>query len=63
MINFPNKMKAFEIAVLSALRAAQLRRGCTPRVPSAGKHTMTALREVAAGLIVRSGEAINDDES
>ena len=42
----------FEFVKLSALRAAQLMRGCTPRVPACGKRTTTARHEVAAGMIV-----------
>jgi DNA-directed RNA polymerase subunit K/omega len=49
-------MNVFEFAVLSGLRVAQLTRGCIPRVvvPSL-KVTVTAQREVAEGLVVRSG--------
>jgi hypothetical protein len=32
MVKRPDGMNAFEFVVLSALRAAQLQRGCTPRV-------------------------------
>ena len=45
---------SFEIVVLSALRAAQLVRGCTPRVPASSKVAVTARREVEAGKVVRS---------
>ena len=47
-------MNAFEFAVVAGLRAAQLARGCTPRVPPAEKVTVTAQLEVAAGKIVSS---------
>jgi DNA-directed RNA polymerase subunit K/omega len=40
-------MNAFEFVVLSALRAAQLQRGCTPRVDQSPKLAVTAQREVA----------------
>lgn len=43
---------AFEFAVLSSLRVAQLIRGCSPRVASTHKHIMTAQMEVAAGTVV-----------
>jgi DNA-directed RNA polymerase subunit K/omega len=43
----------FEFAVLAGLRAAQLARGCTPRVTGDHKLTVTARREVAAGKVVR----------
>lgn len=42
---------AFEFSRVSALRAAQLMRGSTPRVAPATKHTVTARHEVAAGLV------------
>jgi len=48
---------AFEFAVLAGLRAAQLARGCTPRVPCAEKVTVTAQMEVAAGKVVRDQTA------
>ena len=32
MVKRPDGMNVFEFAVLSGLRAAQLHRGCTPRV-------------------------------
>jgi DNA-directed RNA polymerase subunit K/omega len=44
---------AFEFAVLAGLRAAQLARGCTPRVAGAEKLTVIAQMEVAAGKVVR----------
>jgi DNA-directed RNA polymerase subunit K/omega len=44
-------MGAFEFVAVSALRAAQLMRGCSPRVD--GDHTtaVLALREVAEGKV------------
>jgi DNA-directed RNA polymerase subunit K/omega len=44
---------AFEFVVVSALRAGQLIRGCTPRVPASDKVTVTARHEVAAGKVRR----------
>jgi hypothetical protein len=41
----------FEFVKLSALRTAQLMRGCTPRVPAGGKMTTTAQLEVAGGKV------------
>jgi DNA-directed RNA polymerase subunit K/omega len=41
----------FEFVKLSALRAAQLMRGCTPRVNGCRKLTTTAQREVAEGKV------------
>ena len=45
---------AFEFSKLSALRTAQLMRGCSPRVPAGHKMTSTAQREVAAGKVCGS---------
>ena len=41
----------FEFVKVSALRAAQLMRGCTPRVHLSHRHTITAQQEVAAGKV------------
>ena len=46
------EMGRFEFARLSALRAAQLMRGCTPKVVASPKRTSTALREVAEGKVL-----------
>ena len=40
-------MNAFEFVVVSGLRAAQLHRGCTPRVEQSPKVAVTAQHEVA----------------
>jgi len=40
-------MNAFEFVVLSGLRAAQLQRGCVPRVEQSPKIAVTAQQEVA----------------
>jgi DNA-directed RNA polymerase subunit K/omega len=40
-------MNAFEFVVLSGLRAAQLQRGCLPRVEQSPKIAVTAQQEVA----------------
>ena len=53
MVKRPVEINAFEFAVLSSLRAAQLMRGCTPRVASTQKMIMTAQLEVAAGKVAR----------
>jgi len=42
MVKRPDGMNAFEFAVLSGLRATQLYRGCTPRVPPSEKVAVTA---------------------
>ena len=44
----------FEFVRIASLRAAQLMRGCTPRVPVGRKNTTTAQREVADGKVVSS---------
>ena len=53
MIKRPAGMNAFEFSVLSGLRAAQLHRGCTPRVPKSHKIAVTAQHEVAELKVVR----------
>jgi hypothetical protein len=55
----PDSVGAFEFVILSSLRAAQLMRGCTPKVEGAHKMTTTAQWEVAAGMIsnVSNGSA------
>jgi DNA-directed RNA polymerase subunit K/omega len=54
MVKRPDGMNAFEFSVLSGLRAAQLSRGCTPRVIRSAKLAVTAQNEVAQRLVVRS---------
>jgi hypothetical protein len=51
----PSHIGAFEFVVLSSLRAAQLMRGCLPRIPTDHKHAVTAQREIAAGVVVGDG--------
>jgi DNA-directed RNA polymerase subunit K/omega len=53
VVQRPSRFNAIEFAVLSGLRAAQLARGCTPRVICAEKVTVTAQMEIAEGKIVR----------
>ena len=54
MIRRPAGSNPFEFAVVSGLRAAQLMRGCIPRVArSTEKVITTAQMEVAAGLVAR----------
>ena len=52
MVKRPDNMNVFEFVVVSALRAAQLQRGCTPRVEPAAKLAMTAQQEVAERKVV-----------
>jgi DNA-directed RNA polymerase subunit K/omega len=47
----PDGMGKFQFVVLSALRAAQLKRGCTARIDGDHKATVTAQFEVAAGKV------------
>lgn len=51
MIRPPDQMGAFQFVAIAALRAAQLTRGCRPRVD--GDHTTAvfAQREVAEGKV------------
>jgi hypothetical protein len=53
MVNRPQEMSPFEFIAIATLRAAQLVRGCGPRVPSGHKFTTTAQLEVIAGLILK----------
>jgi len=57
MVRRPDGLNAFEFAVVAGLRAAQLQRGCTPRVPPSEKVAVTAQHEVAERQIVRSADA------
>ena len=60
MIRPPHDMGAFEFVALASLRAAQLTRGCRPRVD--GQHTTAvfAQREVAEGKVTSTVNAIVD---
>lgn len=53
MVRRPESYNPFEFVVVASLRAAQLMRGCTPRVDVVGKHITTAQTEVAEGLVTR----------
>jgi DNA-directed RNA polymerase subunit K/omega len=57
MVKCTDGMNAFEFAVLSGLRATQLYRGCTPRVPPSEKVAVTAQHEVAERHVVASAPA------
>ena len=54
MVQRPPGFNQFEFVVLSGLRAAQLMRGCTPRVVRAHKVITTAQMEVAEWKVVRA---------
>lgn len=54
MVKRPEGFNQFEFVVVSGLRAAQLTRGCTPRVSAIGhKSIVTAQMEVAAYKVSR----------
>lgn len=53
VVTRPSGTNAFEFVVVSALRAAQLMKGCTPLVPPGYKHIVTAQLEVAAGKVAK----------
>jgi DNA-directed RNA polymerase subunit K/omega len=53
MVQRPVEISAFEFAVLAGLRAAQLARGCTPRVISSSKLIIIAQLEVAERKVIR----------
>jgi DNA-directed RNA polymerase subunit K/omega len=61
MVKRPDGMNAFEFSVLAGLRAAQLARGCTPRVDGGVKVTVTAQQEIAARKVVAAQPVIADD--
>jgi DNA-directed RNA polymerase subunit K/omega len=52
MVKRPVGMNTFEFVVLSALRAAQLQRGCLPLVEPSPKKAVTAQHEVADGKVL-----------
>jgi DNA-directed RNA polymerase subunit K/omega len=54
MIHRPEDVPVFEFVVLAGLRAAQLMRGCLPRVEGGHKHIVTAQLEVATGKVGRA---------
>jgi hypothetical protein len=47
MVKRPDDMNAFEFAVASGLRVAQLHRDCTPLVEQSRKVAVTAQQEIA----------------
>ena len=57
MVKRPDGMSAFEFSVLAGLRAAQLNRGCTPRVFGREKLAVIAQCEIAEFKVVRSANA------
>jgi DNA-directed RNA polymerase subunit K/omega len=51
MIRPPNQMGTFQFVVIAALRAAQLTRGCRPRVDGDHSTAVFAQMEVAEGKV------------
>ena len=51
MIHRSSESNAFELVRVAALRAAQLMRGCRPRVTASHKAILTAQLEVLAGKV------------
>ena len=58
MVHPPAEMSSFEFVVLCGLRAAQLVRGCSPRVQGDHKRITIAQLEVASGKIVRAAPIV-----
>jgi hypothetical protein len=54
VIQRPAEFSAFEFVVLSGLRAAQLQRGCTPRIGGTQKLITTAQMEIAQRKVISS---------
>jgi len=53
VIQRPDGVGAFQFVILSTLRAAQLIRGCRPRVDGMHKATVTAQIEVSEGKVTQ----------
>jgi DNA-directed RNA polymerase subunit K/omega len=51
VIHRPTHIGAFQFVVVASLRAAQLTRGCVPKVTGLHKVTVTAQLEVSEGQI------------
>ena len=64
MINRPDGIGVFEFAVLASLRAAQLCRGCVPRIDGDHPVAVTAQLEVACGAVshVPTAPAVDTSE-
>jgi hypothetical protein len=57
LINRPDGIGAFKFAVLASLRAAQLCRGCMPRIEGVHCVAVTAQMEVAGGTVAQDPAA------
>jgi len=53
VIQRPSGVGAFQFVVLASLRAAQLVRGCRPKVDGLHKVTVIAQLEVSAGIVTQ----------
>jgi DNA-directed RNA polymerase subunit K/omega len=51
MVHLPPETNVFEFVRVAALRAAQLMRGCRPRVTASHRPSITAQLEIAAGKV------------
>lgn len=60
MIRRPPGVGAFEFVVMSSQRAAQLMRGCRPKIETIHKNTITAQLEVAQGSISPQAGSASD---
>jgi DNA-directed RNA polymerase subunit K/omega len=60
MIQPPPGMSAFQFVTLASLRAAQLQRGCLPRVDGDGTHKATVIAqvEVAEGRVTQRSNVV-----
>ncbi len=63
MINRPDGIGAFKFAVLASLRAAQLCRGCLPRIEGEHCVAVTAQMEVAGGAVSADDMAPAESEA
>ena len=63
MIRPPHDMGAFEFVAIAAARAAQLARGCVPRVDGDHSTAVVAQREVAEGKVIRTTDESAEQQS
>jgi hypothetical protein len=56
----PSGIGAFQFVILASLRAAQLMRGCLPRVDGGHKNTVTAQLEVSQGKVMQDYTSVRD---
>ena len=57
MVPRPQDANPFTYVIVASLRAAQLMRGCVPRVEAHAKAIVTAQREVSAGMVSQEEDA------